>query len=159
MSTQVQDASVRTSIVVDAPIERAFSVFTDGIDTWWPRNHTIGDKPLARMVLEPRAGGRAYGIDVEGGESDWGRVLVHEPPHRVVFTWDISLEWNRELDRARVSEVEVTFTEEEPGRTLVELEHRHLDRHGDGWERMRDAVSSYGGWEVGLEAFAGAAAA
>jgi len=158
-STQTAETSVRASIVVAAPIERAFSVYTDGIDSWWPREHTIGAAPLERIVLEPRAGGRAYTIDVEGGECDWGRVLVYEPPRRVVFSWDITVAWKPETDPARCSEVEVSFVAEGPDRTRVELEHRHLERHGEGWEAMRGAIGSPGGWNATLGAFAQAAAA
>jgi uncharacterized protein YndB with AHSA1/START domain len=167
MATQVrvQDTTVTTSIVVDADVERAFSVFTDGIDSWWDRDHTIGDEPLAKMVLEPFEGGRAYGIGDKGGESDWGRVLVYDRPHRVVIAWDITLEWKREVDPAKASEFEVRFTPQDErsgdegsargrSRTLVVLEHRHLDRHGEGWEAMRDAVASPGGWGAGLRRFA-----
>jgi uncharacterized protein YndB with AHSA1/START domain len=159
MTTHKPDTAAHASITVDVGVERAFSVFTDGIDTWWPREHTIGEAPLAEMVLEPRVGGGAYGRDVNGGECDWGRVLVYEPPTRIVFSWDISLEWRRESDPARASEVEVRFLPEGPGRTRVELDHRHLERHGDGWERMRDAVGSPEGWNSGLALFAAAAAA
>jgi uncharacterized protein YndB with AHSA1/START domain len=157
MTIQAVDTSVRASVVVEAPLDRAFSVFTDGIDSWWNRDHTIGDEPLARMVLEPRVGGRAYGVGVRGGESDWGRVLAYEPPNRFVVSWDINLQWTRELDPERSSEVEVRFIAEDPNRTRVELEHRHLDRHGEGWEQMRDSVGSAGGWPGGLEGFARAA--
>ncbi len=159
MTTQAADTSVRTSIVVQAPLERAFSVFTAGIDSWWPREHTIGSEPLAEMVLELRVGGRAYGRGINGGESDWGRVLAYEPPTRVVVSWDIDLTWKRELDPSRASEFEVCFVPEGPDRTRVELEHRHLERHGDGWERMRDAVGSPDGWGAGLTRFAGVAEA
>jgi uncharacterized protein YndB with AHSA1/START domain len=152
------DTAVETAIVVDVGIDRAFAVFTDGIDSWWPREHTIGAAPLAEMVLEPRVGGRAYGRDIDGGECDWGRVLAYEPPHRVVISWDINLLWSQEADPARASEFEVRFHAESPTRTRVELEHRHLERHGDGWEQMRDAVGSPDGWNRGLEAFAAATA-
>ena len=159
MTTHAPDTAAHASITVDVGLERAFSVFTDGIDTWWPREHTIGEAPLAEIVLEPRVGGRAYGRDVNGGESDWGRVLVYDPPTRVVFSWDINLQWKRETDPARASEVEVRFVPDGPARTRVELEHRHLDRHGDGWERMREAVGSPDGWNGGLALFAAAALA
>ncbi len=151
------DTAVRMSITVDAPIADAFSVFTDGIDSWWPREHTIGEAALAEVIVEPRAGGRAYSLDVNGGECDWGRVLAYEPPHRVVLSWDISLRWKPEPDPAKCSEVDVRFTAESPDRTRVELEHRHLERHGEGWEQMRDAVGSPGGWTRTLEAYAAVA--
>ena len=159
MTTQAADTTARAAIMVDAPLERAFSVFTDGIDSWWPREHTIGEAELKEMVLEPKVGGRAYGIGVDGSESAWGRVLECEPPNRIVISWDINVQWKHETDPAKASEFEVRFIPDGPQRTCVELEHRHLERHGDGWEGMRDAVGSPNGWPGGLELFAEAAAA
>jgi len=151
--------TAQASVIVDAPQERAFAVFTDGIDSWWPREHTIGEAELREMVLEPKVGGRAYGIGVDGSESDWGRVLAYDRPNRIVVSWDITLQWKHELNVAKTSEFEVRFIPEGADRTRVELEHRHLERHGDGWEAMRDAVGSPNGWQGGLELFAAAAAA
>jgi uncharacterized protein YndB with AHSA1/START domain len=158
MTTQTEETTARASVLVAAGQERAFSVFTDGIDTWWPREHTIGEAALKEMVLEPKAGGRAYGIGVDGSESDWGRVLEFDRPNRIVVSWDITLEWKHELDHAKTSEFEVRFIPEGADRTRVELEHRHLERHGDGWEAMRDAVGSPNGWQGGLDQFARSAA-
>jgi uncharacterized protein YndB with AHSA1/START domain len=73
-------------------------------------------------------------------------VLVYEPPSRVVFSWDINTQWQLETDPDRTSEVEVRFVAEGANRTRVEVELRNLDRHSDGWERMRDAVGSPEGW-------------
>jgi uncharacterized protein YndB with AHSA1/START domain len=159
MTTQAADTTARASVMVEAPQERAFSVFTDGIDSWWPREHTIGEAELKEMVLEPKVGGRAYGVGVDGSESDWGRVLAFDRPNRIVVSWDITLQWKHELNIAKTSEFEVQFIPEGPDRTRVELEHRHLERHGEGWEAMRDAVGSPNGWQGGLELFAAAAAA
>ncbi len=106
------------------------------------------------MVFEPRVGGHVYDRGTDGSECRWARVLAYEPPNRVVFSWDISLQWQLETDPTRTSEVEVRFTEEGRDRTRVELEHRGIDRHGEGWERMHDAVGSPDGWDAGLEAFA-----
>jgi uncharacterized protein YndB with AHSA1/START domain len=154
MSTQSTAAPVCTSIVVEAPIERAFSVFTDGIGTWWPSTHHILGAELAEMVFEPRVGGSIYDRGVDGSECRWARVLAYEPPERVVFSWDINLQWQRETDPGRTSEVEVRFVAEAPARTRVELEHRGIERHGEGWEKMHDAVASPGGWSAGLDALA-----
>ena len=154
MNKQTTDTSVRSSIVVDAPIERAFSVFTEGIGSWWPAEHHILQAELAGMVFELRQGGHIYDRGVDGSECHWGRVLAYEPPTRVVFSWDISLQWQLESDPQRSSEVEVRFLADGPNRTRVELEHRHLDRHGDGWEQMRDAVGSPDGWGLGMHRFA-----
>jgi uncharacterized protein YndB with AHSA1/START domain len=109
---------------------------------------------LAEMVFEPRAGGHVYDRGVDGSECRWARVLVYEPPNRFVISWDITLQWQLESDPQRTSEVEVRFVAESPSRTRVELEHRNLDRHGEGWEQMRDAVGSPDGWQVGLSRFA-----
>jgi uncharacterized protein YndB with AHSA1/START domain len=156
MSIQAADTAVRTSIVVDAPVERAFDVFTQQMPSWWHPDHHILRGELAEMVFEPRVGGSIYDRGVDGSECRWARVLAYEPPSRVVFSWDIDLEWKIETDRDKTSEVEVRFRAEGPERTRVELEHRNLDRHGAGWERMRDAVGSPGGWGAGLQRFASA---
>jgi uncharacterized protein YndB with AHSA1/START domain len=156
MSIQTADTAVRTSIVVEAPVERAFDVFTQQMPSWWHPDHHILRGELAEMVFEPRVGGGIYDRGVDGSECRWARVLAYEPPSRVVFSWDIDLEWKIETDRDKTSEVEVRFRAEGPERTRVELEHRNLDRHGAGWERMRDAVGSPGGWGTGLQRFASA---
>jgi uncharacterized protein YndB with AHSA1/START domain len=154
MTTQTAEASVHASIVVDAPIERAFSVFTEDMGSWWPSDHHILEGELAEMVFEPRVGGHVYDRATDGSECRWARVLAYEPPNRVVFSWDINLQWELESDPARASEIEVRFIAEAPERTRVELEHRHLERHGNGWENMRDAVGSPDGWGRGLRALA-----
>ena len=146
--------TVHATIVVDAPADRAFAVFTSGIGTWWSPEHHILQAELAEMVFEPRVGGHVVDRGVDGSECRWARVLVYEPPTRVVISWDIGLDWQIESDPDRASEIEVRFDEEAPGRTRVSLEHRHLDRHGEGWEQMRDAVVAPDGWAMGLERFA-----
>jgi uncharacterized protein YndB with AHSA1/START domain len=154
MSIQTADTAVRTSIVVEAPVERAFDVFTQQMPSWWHPDHHILEGELAEMVFEPRVGGSIYDRGVDGSECRWARVLAYEPPSRVVFSWDIDLGWKIETDPDKTSEVEVRFTSDGPDRTRVELEHRNLDRHGAGWERMRDAVGSPDGWGAGLQRFA-----
>jgi len=153
MTTNATETSVHSSTVVEVPIERAFTVFTEETETWWDPEHHLIEAELERMVVEPRAGGTIYDLGVDGSECHWARVLAFEPPHRFVFSWDINLDWEIETDQAKTSEVEVRFTAEGPSRTLVELEHRHLDRHGEGWEQMRDAVGSENGWGSGLEGY------
>jgi uncharacterized protein YndB with AHSA1/START domain len=154
MTTQAQEASVRTQIVVEAPIERAFRVFTEDFDRIKPREHNLLGVEIAETVFEPREGGRIYDRGVDGSECQWARVLAYEPPNRVAFSWDISPQWQIETDLEKTSEVEVRFVSEAPERTRVELEHRNLDRHGEGWELERDAVGSEGGWPLYLRRFA-----
>jgi uncharacterized protein YndB with AHSA1/START domain len=154
MTIQSTAAPVRTSIVVQAPITRAFEVFTADMGSWWPADHHILEGELAEMVFEPRVGGHIYDRATDGSECHWARVLAYKPPDRLVFSWDIDLQWQLEADPQRTSEVEVRFVAETPTRTRVELEHRGIERHGDGWESMHAAVGSPNGWSGGLEAFA-----
>jgi uncharacterized protein YndB with AHSA1/START domain len=154
MSSQAAETSVRTSIVVEAPIERAFSVFTGDFGGFKPREHNMLGVEIAETVFEPHVGGHLYDRGVDGSECRWARVLAYEPPTRVAFSWDISPHWQIETDLEKTSEVEVRFISETPERTRVELEHRNLDRHGAGWEGMRDGVDSGDGWPLYLERFA-----
>ena len=149
-----QGTSVGGQVVVEAPIERAFAVFTEGLGGWFPPEYNLLEVDIAERVFEPRVGGQVYDRGVDGSECHWGRVLAYEPPDRVVFSWDIDPRWQIEADAARTSEVEVRFTAEAPDRTRVELEHRHLERHGEGWEGARGALSGEGGWGWSLEKFA-----
>ena len=154
MSTQASDTSVRNSIVVNAPIERAFAVFTDGFGSFKPADHNLLSVDIAETVFEPHVGGHIYDRGVDGSECRWARVLAYEPPDRVVFSWDISPQWQLETDPDKTSEVEVTFVAEGPDRTRVEMEHRNLDRHGEGWEGVRDGVHGDQGWPLYLQRYA-----
>ncbi|HEX5436678.1 MAG TPA: SRPBCC family protein [Gemmatimonadaceae bacterium] len=155
MTTQAQDTSVRMQIVVAASVERAFRVFTEQFDRIKPREHNLLGVDIAETVFEPRVGGHIYDRGVDGSECHWARVLAYEPPHRVVFSWDISPHWQIETDPEKTSEVEVRFVAESPERTRVELEHRNLDRHGEGWESLRDGIAGKDGWPLYLQRFGG----
>lgn len=157
MTANTDTTTVRRTVVVDAPIERAFEFFTRDIGAWWDPTHHLLGEPLVEMVFEPRVGGHIIDRGVSGRESRWARILAYDPPSHVAFSWDINLRWEIESDPTKASEVHVTLTAEGDGRTLVELEHRHLDRHGGGWEAMRDAVGAPNGWD--LDPFARALAA
>jgi uncharacterized protein YndB with AHSA1/START domain len=151
------DGSVRKSVTVHAPIEKAFTVFTQSMDSWWPRSHKIGQGQLKEAVLEGREGGRWYEIDADGSECEWGRVLTWKPPTLLVLAWQIDAAWR--FDPKLITEVEIRFVSEGPHRTRVELEHRDLDRFGEAQDEVRAAFDSPGGWPGLLDAFAQAAAA
>jgi uncharacterized protein YndB with AHSA1/START domain len=152
--TTTTGSTVRRSTTVAAPLDRAFAVFTDGFATWWPESHHLRGEALESVTIEPREGGRWYERTRDGAECDWGRVLVWDPPRRLVLSWAISPSWQPETDPNRVSEVEVRFTPETDGRTRVDLEHRAFDRHGEGGDGLRDAVSAEGGWGTLLARYA-----
>jgi uncharacterized protein YndB with AHSA1/START domain len=149
--TRTPATTVRSSIVVDVPIERAFRAFTDDFDRVKPREHNMLSVEIAESVFEPRVGGRVFDRGIDGSECQWARVLAYEPPHRVVFSWDIGPRWQIESDHDRTSEVEVRFIAESARRTRVDVEHRYLDRHGDGWEGLREALGGGGGWPLYLQ--------
>jgi uncharacterized protein YndB with AHSA1/START domain len=153
MSMHAAETSVGASVVVAAPIERAFSIFTDDFGRFKPREHNMLQVEIAETVFEPRVGGHLYDRGVDGSECRWARVLAYEPPHRILLSWDISPHWQLESDLARTSEVEVRFIAEAPDRTRVELEHRNLERHGEGWESLREGVAGDQGWPLYLRQF------
>ena len=148
----ITDATtVTTSVELNAPVAQAFYVFTAEIGTWWDHDKHILEAPLAEMVFEPFVGGHIIDRGTDGSECRWARVLAYEPPADeqpglVRFSWDITIDWQIETDPARASEVEIAFTALGPATTQVVLTHRYLDRHGEGWEEMRDAVA--GGWTL-----------
>jgi uncharacterized protein YndB with AHSA1/START domain len=154
VSTPAEATSIRHDVVVNAPIERAFAVFTEDFGSFKPPEHNMLSVEIAETVFEPREGGHVYDRGVDGSECRWARVLAYEPPDRVVISWDISPRWQIETDPERTSEVEVRFIAEAPDRTRVELEHRNLDRHGEGWEAVREGVDSGDGWPLYLRRFA-----
>jgi uncharacterized protein YndB with AHSA1/START domain len=152
--TQAATAAVRKQIVVEAPIQRAFGVFTDRFGDFKPREHNLMSSPIVRTVFEPRVGGHVYDVAEDGSECRWARVLAYEPYDRVVFSWDIGPDWQLVADPENASEVEVRFTAETPQRTRIELEHRDIDRHGPGWEAVREGIAGDGGWPLYLDRYA-----
>jgi uncharacterized protein YndB with AHSA1/START domain len=152
--TQAASAVVRRQVIVEAPAEKAFSVFTERLGDFKPPEHNLLVAPIAETVFEPRVGGHVYDRATDGTECHWARVLVYEPPLRVVFSWDIGPTWQLETDPENASEVEVRFIEETAERTRVELEHRNIDRHGPGWEAVADGVGHEQGWPLYLARYA-----
>src|SRR3984885_6062197 len=140
------DTVVQTSIVVEASADRAVRVFTEQLGEFKPREHNMLGVEIAETVLEPRVGGAVFDRGVDGTVCRWARVLAYEPPDRLVISWDISPRWEIERDPQKSSEVEIRFIAESADRTRVELEHRHLERHGDGWQSIRDGVAGEDGW-------------
>jgi uncharacterized protein YndB with AHSA1/START domain len=152
----IQPAPVRKTVTVAAPPARAFQVFTTAFDAWWPITHSIGSSPIKHVVLEPGVQGRWYEIGEDGSETNWGEVLVWDPPTRVLLGWRIR-EWK--FDPDVLTEVEVVFTPLADGSTRVDLEHRHLERLGESAERSRMNFDSPNGWGGLLQLFKGAAEA
>jgi len=148
------DAVVRQQIVVDTPIEDAFAAFVERFGDFKPPEHNLLGSEITETRFEQRVGGHIFDLAADGSECRWARILAYEPPDRVVFSWDISPHWRLESDERNTSEVEVRFVAETPERTRLELEHRHLDRHGPGWGLLREAVDGDAGWPLYLARYA-----
>jgi uncharacterized protein YndB with AHSA1/START domain len=153
MSQDPTATTVRHSVVVDAPLDKAFEVFTRDFGRFKPPEHNMLGVEIAETVFEGRVGGSLYDRGVDGRECRWARILAYDPPNRVVLSWDIGPTWQIETDPNKTSEFEVRFLAETPSRTRVELEHRSLDRHGDGWEGVRDGVDGDQGWPLYLKRY------
>lgn len=144
-------APVLKSVVVNASQEKAFRIFTEFFGGWWPSTHHIGKQPFETAILEGKVGGRWYERAADGSECEWGRVIAWDPPSKVAMSWHIQSDWRYDPDESKASELEVRFIAESPVSTRVELEHRNLERHGDGAAQMRESVN--GGWVVVVEQY------
>jgi Activator of Hsp90 ATPase homolog 1-like protein len=152
MSTESTAAiKVARSVTVPLGQARTFELFTSRMTEFWPKEHSIGSAELAEVVIEPRAGGRWYERGVDGSECRWGQVAAWEPPRKVVLLWQIGADWQFHPDFE--TEVEVTFTEQGPDHTRLDLAHRHLERYGDRAEEMRAIFDHPNGWEGTLHTF------
>ncbi|MBP2366508.1 SRPBCC family protein [Pseudonocardia parietis] len=151
MTTTDELTTVRQQIIVDVAQDHAFAVFTNRFDGIKPREYNLLPVDIAETVFEPRVGGHVYDRGIDGSVCRWARVLEFDPPHRFLISWDITAQWQLETDLGRTSEVEVRFVPIGDAQTRVELEHRHLDRHGEGWRDYRSGLA--GGWPAFLENF------
>jgi uncharacterized protein YndB with AHSA1/START domain len=156
MNQTINIAPVRKTILVQASADKAFEVFTAGIDRWWPKSHGIGATPVTRSIIEGFVGGRWYTKHEDGAEVVIGHVRVWQPAERFVVTWEISAAWKPDARAALASEVDVRFIAAAEG-TRVELEHRNFERMGaEAGQTMRNSVDN--GWPAILELFASEAA-
>jgi uncharacterized protein YndB with AHSA1/START domain len=149
-----EEPVVRHDVVVPGTPARAFAAFTERMGDIKPREHNLLGSPLVSTIFEPRVGGHIVDRAEDGSECRWARVLVFDPPERLVFSWDIGPTWQLETEPENCSEVEIRFVAEGPDRTRVLLEHRNLERHGPGWPALRDGVGNEQGWPLYLARFA-----
>jgi uncharacterized protein YndB with AHSA1/START domain len=153
MTDQAPIPPITGTTTVAVPIAQAFAVFTDSITAWWPHQYHIGQVDIAEVVLEPRVGGRWFERGGDGSECDWGRVLAWEPPHRVLFTWQINGMWQFDPDPEHASEIEALFRADGAEQTIVEVEHRHFERLVAG-QSVHGAINGGGGWKLLLAGYA-----
>ena len=142
----IDEYTIRRTLTVPEAVEKAFAVFTEEMDSWWPAEYTWSQDVLQHIGIEPGVDGRCFERGPHGFECDWGRVLVWEPPHHVLFTWQISPGREPVPDANKASEVEVRFTAQGAAITRVDFEHRHLDRHREGAAEYKAMLDSPDGW-------------
>jgi uncharacterized protein YndB with AHSA1/START domain len=151
MTTTIEIAPVHKTIRVKAPIARAFDVFTAGLTRWWPANHGIGKKPIEKVLMEPRLGGRWLEFAEDGTQTVVATITHWQPPHRVVMLWQVNAQW--QPDPSMRSEVDVRFTQDGADATQVVLLHHKFETMGaEAGALMRKDVD--GGWPGLLESFA-----
>jgi uncharacterized protein YndB with AHSA1/START domain len=139
---RISPAPIRKSLRVKATRQKAFDTFAGAMGGWWIKGHSLLKSPQQDVVIEPRAGGRWYEIGEDGSEQDWGKVLSWEAPDRIVLAWQLNAEWTYDPDFETT--VEVRFTPDGE-HTLVDFEHRDLERFGDKAEAVR------GDYETGMD--------
>ncbi len=152
MNRTITPAPVRRAVTVRASQARAFEVFTASIGHWWPKTHHTGPSEPEAIIIEPRVGGRWFERGVDGVETEIGRVLTWDPPSRLVLAWQLTADWRYDPDL--VTEVEVRFVAEGADVTLVELEHRNLERFGERAEAVRQSIDAPNGWSAILALYA-----
>ncbi len=151
MTATIKLAPVMKSMTVDAPLDKAFKVFTAGIGRWWPAAYSIGKSPTKDVIVEPRTGGRWYEVGEDGSECDWGDVIKWEAPGRVVLAWRIRPDWS--YDPKLLTEIDIRFVSLGENSTRVDLEHRLLENMGEGAEAARKTFDTEPGWSTLLASY------
>jgi hypothetical protein len=145
-------AAVNKTLLLNCSRDHAFRVFTQNMGQWWPATHHVGNVPFRDILIEPRTGGRWYEISANDTEGMWGHVLKWDPPLRVLLSWHLDTTFNFNPDLAQASELDISFHAQGESKVRVEFEHRYIERHGDGYEKLRDILD--GGWVDVLVQFA-----
>ncbi len=142
-------APIIKTVMVKAPPQKAFDIFTGQMGAWWPKNFTIAAAPPVEVVIEGRPEGRWYERSADGVETTWGRVLAWSPPGRLLLAWQITSAFT--YDASFETELELSFAPDGEG-TRVTLEHRNFERFGDMAAKMAEMLG--GGWPGIMEGFA-----
>ena len=141
---------IRRQIRVRGTPAQVFAHFVE-LSRWWPMGYSRSGARFAGAYVEPEIGGRWYEKDIDGGESSWGDVRAYDPGHRLVVGFNVRPDQGMEPPE-RQSEVEVTF-EASGDDTVVNLEHRDLDKHAEGADVIAQGMGSDHGWPLILASF------
>lgn len=136
---------IHKEVIVNASQEKAFRIFTDGFDSWWPKTHHISKVEMEKAILEPKLGGRWYEKGVDGSECDWGKVIAWDPYSRFALTWQLTAEY--QYDPNFETEIDVRFEPLGSSKTRITLEHKNLERYGDKQKQVMGSIGNEeGGW-------------
>lgn len=138
------------ALELECSAAHAFTVWTAGIGTWWPSDHTVTGAPDLTVAMEPRVGGRIYERTPSGVEHDWGEVTVWEPPTRLEYLWYLR------ADRSDATDVAISFVPAGASRARVEITHTGWERLGTRGGAWRDR--NHQGWSTLLPHYAVAVA-
>ncbi len=158
MKHKTKSTQVQVEIIVKASVEKSFKTFTERCHDWWPKEYKLGEAERTDIVVESHVDGRWYEKGSDGSECLWGKVLAWDPPNHLAFSWQIKPNFTPEPDPERASRVDIRFRENGPASTTITLVHSDFERHGEGWEAMRDSVAHKGGWQEILKQFSNIAA-
>jgi Activator of Hsp90 ATPase homolog 1-like protein len=136
---------IRVSFTVACSPEHAFDTWTERATSWWPPEHTVSHERGARIVFEPRVGGRIFERTESGHEIEWGQIVEWDRPRRLRYLWHIATELHNATD------VEIVFLAVSDASTRIEIEH-------GGWDRLRNfgqhwRKANVGGWDGVLPAY------
>jgi uncharacterized protein YndB with AHSA1/START domain len=145
MSTQGPTGAVHKTVIVRCDVERAFRVWTEQIDLWWPKSHSRSGDPNTTVIFEAQIGGRLYERTSQGTEHDWGEITAWEPPHRLAYTWYLG------SGPTKPTHVEVRFSSETPSSTRVDVTHRGPEWIGELW--LRNSARYDASWNAVLEGY------
>ena len=134
--------SIKKELIVEASQMTAFKVFTEKIDMWWPVAYHIGSSPLVETVLEQGVNGRWYTKHEDGSEANVGYVQLWDPYAQLTLVWQVN--GNFKYDPGLITEIEVLFIPESAKLTQIKLEHKNLERLGDGGKTIESMETGWG---------------
>ncbi len=137
------------TIEVPCSQEKAFGIFVNDINSWWPlQTYSVAKKAgqVAKSLrMEPELGGRIVETDQDDTEYVWGTVKSFSPYD------SFSMNWHPGKPPASASLVEVRFTRLENERTRVELVESNWEAAAAGDRVGTSRTSRRPGWNLIFE--------
>ena len=143
------DPIIKT-IEVPCSQEKAFGVFVNEMDSWWPLGKftvsAMGGEPAKAIRVEAKQGGKIVEIGHDDTEHEWGTIKSYDPYDFISMDFHIPQPTEKVESR---SLVEVRFTALGNERTRVELTQSNWEAFGEMAEGLRGGYG--GGWVLIFE--------